>query len=91
MMEGDIMLMYFKEHQQRPKDAYPKNPPSPLPYICKCEICEMVRQYFGYLVREKPKLFQDEWKAMTCPDCEGKGSCPFCSSTGKVYERKNNE
>ena len=33
-------------------------------------------------------MFRDEWETMTCLDCGGKGSCPFCSSTGKVYKRK---
>jgi hypothetical protein len=32
--------------------------------------------------------FYDEWKAITCQYCNGKGSCPFCSSTGKLYERR---
>lgn len=34
------------------------------------------------------KPFYEEWQAMTCLDCGGIGSCPFCSSTGKVYERR---
>ena len=34
------------------------------------------------------KPFYEEWEAMACPDCKGKGSCPFCSSTGKVYKRR---
>ena len=29
-----------------------------------------------------------KWDTLTCQDCGGKGSCPFCSSTGKVYKRK---
>ena len=30
-----------------------------------------------------------EWESHACPECGGKGSCPFCSSTGKVYKRKD--
>jgi len=33
--------------------------------------------------------FYDEWQAISCPDCQGRGSCPFCSSTGKIYTRKD--